>query len=117
MGNDEEDDILKMLNDMRDGFIEKIEEDEDLKEDLEDFDRDVVIDLEDDGTYNFSLDNAEIGEIEEGDLDDPDIVLTTSKETFLGLVNGDINPTTAYARKKLKVDASFMDILKMKNLF
>ncbi|MFC7703321.1 SCP2 sterol-binding domain-containing protein [Plastorhodobacter daqingensis] len=38
--------------------------------------------------------------------DEADVTLTASTETFRGILDGEINPTTAFMTGKLKVDGS-----------
>lgn len=40
------------------------------------------------------------------DADEAEVTLTASRETFEGIMNGDVNPTTAFMMGKLKVDGS-----------
>lgn len=106
----------ELLQSMVDKFKDKIEERDDLQEELEGFEREITIDFKDNGNYNFSLKETDISEIREGVAEESDITLHTDKDTLNKLLTGDMGPMEAYARKKLKIDASFMDILKIKNL-
>jgi putative sterol carrier protein len=38
--------------------------------------------------------------------DDADVTLTASRETFEGIMAGDVNPTTAFMTGRLKVDGA-----------
>ena len=38
--------------------------------------------------------------------DAADVTLTASRETFEGILNGDVNPATAFMMGKLKIDGS-----------
>lgn len=38
--------------------------------------------------------------------DDAEVVLTADRETFEGMLNGDVNPTAAFMSGKLSVDGS-----------
>lgn len=40
------------------------------------------------------------------DADEAEVTLTASRETFEGILNGDVNPTTAFMMGKLTVDGS-----------
>ncbi|MFW6040365.1 MAG: SCP2 sterol-binding domain-containing protein [Thermoplasmatota archaeon] len=97
-------------------FYDTLEEDEKLKDELKGFERDVLINFKDRGDYSFSIKETDISEIEEGKIKDPDITIYTDVDTLDKLMHGEIRPMEAYARKKVKIDASFMDILKIKNL-
>ena len=38
--------------------------------------------------------------------EDAEVTLTASRETFEGILNGDVNPATAFMTGKLKIDGS-----------
>ncbi|WP_330450833.1 SCP2 sterol-binding domain-containing protein [Paracoccus marcusii] len=38
--------------------------------------------------------------------EDAEVTLTASRETFEGILNGDVNPATAFVMGKLKIDGS-----------
>ena len=38
--------------------------------------------------------------------EDAEVTLTASRETFEGILNGDVNPATAFMMGKLKIDGS-----------
>ncbi|MFW6038235.1 MAG: SCP2 sterol-binding domain-containing protein [Candidatus Saliniplasma sp.] len=107
----------ELLEKMVDKFEKTVEEKDDIEDKLEGFERDVSIAFKDDGNFHFAIDETEIGEIKEGSNDDADITITTDTETLNSLMNKEMKPMEAYARKKIKVDASFMDMLKIKNIF
>ncbi|MBU2956735.1 SCP2 sterol-binding domain-containing protein [Paracoccus sp. C2R09] len=43
--------------------------------------------------------------VREGD-EDSEVTLTATRETFEGIMNGDVNPATAFMTGKLKIDGS-----------
>ncbi|RJL06733.1 sterol carrier family protein [Paracoccus aestuarii] len=43
--------------------------------------------------------------VREGD-DEADVTLTATREVFEGIMNGDVNPATAFMTGKLKIDGS-----------
>lgn len=45
--------------------------------------------------------------------EDADVTLTASRETFEGLLSGDVNPTMAFMTGKLKVDGSMGTAMKL----
>ncbi|MFC3568681.1 SCP2 sterol-binding domain-containing protein [Paracoccus sp. TOH] len=45
--------------------------------------------------------------------DEAEVTLTASRETFEGLLSGDVNPTTAFMTGKLKVDGSMGTAMKL----
>ena len=46
-----------------------------------------------------------------------DTTITTSEESFMAIVRGEQNPTTAYMTGKLKVDGDMSAALKLQKLF
>ncbi len=107
----------EILGNMISKFEKTVEEKDGIEDKLEGFKRDISISFNDDGNFHFSIDETEMGEIKEGSNDDADIKITTDTETLTSLLNKDMKPMEAYARKKIKVDASIMDMLKIKNIF
>lgn len=63
-----------------------------------------------DGTAKFVIDGegsiiVDANGVRAGD-DEADVTLTANRETFEGLLNGDVNPTMAFMTGKLKVDGN-----------
>ncbi|RLC75744.1 MAG: hypothetical protein DRJ03_25185, partial [Chloroflexi bacterium] len=48
----------------------------------------------------------------QGEIDDPDVKIKMSSETFVGLMNGTINGMRAFTSGKVKVKASMADVRK-----
>ncbi|MDO5641846.1 MAG: SCP2 sterol-binding domain-containing protein [Paracoccus sp. (in: a-proteobacteria)] len=57
--------------------------------------------IKDEGTIIIDGDGARAG-----DDDGADVTLTASRETFEGLLDGNVSPTVAFMTGKLKVDGS-----------
>ena len=56
--------------------------------------------IEDEGSIMVDGEGARAGD------DEAEVTLTASRETFEGMLNGDVNPTTAFMTGKLKVDGN-----------
>ncbi|SDE15602.1 SCP-2 sterol transfer family protein [Paracoccus isoporae] len=56
--------------------------------------------IKDEGSVMIDSDGARAGD------EEADVTLTASRETFEGMLNGDVNPTTAFMTGKLKVDGN-----------
>ena len=61
-----------------------------------------------DGTAKFVIDGegaiiVDANGVRAGD-DEADVTLTANRETFEGLLNGDVNPTMAFMTGKLKIE-------------
>ena len=106
----------QVLEDMVRKFKKKIEEDESLKDKISSFQRDIQVDFDSGNQYNLSVDGTELSGVEEGPIEDADIVISSSAETLRDLIDGEIGAMQAYASNKLKVDASLTDMMKFKKL-
>lgn len=99
-----------------DKFKTKIEEKPEYKAELEGWTRSVLIDAGDE-KYNFSIDNAEVKDFQAGDMEGADIALVSDTKTFIGLLDGEISPMKAYAKKQIQLKAPLADLLKMRKFF
>lgn len=106
----------EVLEDMVDKFKTKVQNDEDLREKVKDYNRTIMIDFKEDDSFNTEFKSGEIGDIKEGAIDDADITITTDPETLHNLLEGNMGAMEAYAKKKIKIDASLTDMLKIKDL-
>ncbi|WP_134680130.1 SCP2 sterol-binding domain-containing protein [Paracoccus ravus] len=73
-----------------------------------------------DGTAKFVIEGEGSVYIDENGAraadDEADVTLTASRETFEGLLNGEVNPTMAFMSGKLKVDGSMGMAMKLGTL-
>ena len=69
-----------------------------LDEKAKGFDGTAKFVIEGEGSVYIDADGARAGD------DEAEVTLTASRETFEGLLSGDVNPTTAFMTGKLKVD-------------
>ena len=74
-----------------------------------------VFEIEGAGTWTVSVRDGQIG-VSEG-ADGGDCTISTSEETFLKMISGDQNPTTAYMTGKLKVKGDMGAAMKLQKLF
>lgn len=105
-----------VLEDMVNKFKTKIKEDEELKEKVKDYDRTIMIDFKEGDYYNTEFKGGEIEDIKEGSIEDADITIKTDPETLHNLLEGNMGAMEAYAKKKIKIDASLTDMLKIKDM-
>ncbi len=113
----DKDEVKSMLEELIETFEEKIENNDKLKDRLQEFERNIAINFEDDGDYSFQLSDGEISDLKEGKTKRADITIKTDSETLHALMSGDMKAMEAYARKKVRVDAPFLDLLKIKDMF
>lgn len=98
-------------------FNKKVETDENLKKELEGVKRTILIEVEDERNYHFLLDNMKISDFSVGDIEAPDITISSDTETIVGLFNRDIGPMKALATKRLRIKGSLQDMLRIRKLF
>src|SRR4030067_2079737 len=95
-------------------FNKKAAEDPKLAREMQGIRRTVEIAVTDGDSYNFLLDNAQVSGLQKGKLENPDIRVAASAETFTQLKNGELRPMKALALKKLRVNASLEDIISLR---
>ncbi len=74
-----------------------------------------VFEIEGAGTWTVSIRDGQVS-VSEG-ADSGDCTIATSEETFLKMISGDQNPTTAYMTGKLKVKGDMGAAMKLQKLF
>lgn len=110
--------MLDMFNDMITKFNERMKTDEKLQKEMEGVERTIMIDVTDGAKYHTLLKDKHAGELKEGSIENPDILITANEATFKGLINKEINPIKAFLiTKQLKVKASLEDKLRLRKFF
>jgi putative sterol carrier protein len=74
-----------------------------------------VFDIAGAGLWTVRVDDGQVSVTEGGG--DADATISTSEETFERIVDGDLNPTSAYMTGKLKVKGDMGAALKLQKLF
>lgn len=67
------------------------------------------------GDWTVSVADGEV-DVAEGTADDAKCTITTSDETWIGLVEGTVNPMTAFTLGKLKVKGNMGDVMKLQSV-
>lgn len=98
-------------------FNEKAKRDEKLRKALTGITRKVLIQLEEGKSFKFVLQNNQITDFEEGKLEKPDVLVTSDLETLEKLIKKELKPFKAYATGKIKLKASLMDLLRLREFF
>ena len=73
---------------------------EKLGQKIDSFDSTAKFVIKDEGAIMIDEDGVRAGD------EEADVTLTASRETFEGILNGDVNPATAFMTGKLKIDGS-----------
>jgi putative sterol carrier protein len=88
-----------------------------FREATEDFNRVVQYDFTDLGYKGyFAIRDGAIEGPHDGEAGSAEIRVEMTSDTFMGLMNKQIDPFTAMVKGQLKIKASFWDLMKLKNL-
>ena len=98
-------------------FNTKAQADEKLQRELDGIVRTVLVDLKDGTKYHFLLKDRQIGPVNEGPVDAPDVTILSDAATLTALLKKEMGPMKAYATQKLKIKASLEDVLRLRKLF
>jgi putative sterol carrier protein len=109
--------VEQFLKDSIDKFNKKAAEDPKLAKELEGIRRTVMIEVTDGESFNFVLENARVEGLSKGKLENPDIKVTASTETFNQLQSGELRIMKAYAMRKIQVKAPLEDVLRLRKFF
>lgn len=80
------------------------------KMDGEGFDGTAKFDIEDEGCIMIDQNGAHAGD------EEADVTLTASTETFKAILDGELNPTTAFMTGKLSVDGDMGQAMKLSSV-
>lgn len=98
-------------------FNKRIEEDANLRKELEGTRKVVQLELEDGDWWHFTLENCRVGPPGKGKVDSPDIRVIGATQTFEQLYTGELRAMKAIATRKLQIKGSLEDLLKLRKFF
>lgn len=101
---------------MEAGFWRRYEANPELRRKLEGKTRVIQLAVPDDASYWFHIENGKLARIHEGAHPMPDATVTANKADLLAVFNGELKPMQAYLTGRVKVRASFADLLFAKSL-
>ena len=90
-------------------------EDPAYQERFRDFEKTLQFNFTDTNNYYLVFKDAKC-EIKEGDIEEPDITITTQSEVIIDIMDGELSPTKAFMGGKLKAKGPMKDMLKMQML-
>ena len=108
--------VRKLLEDAITQFNAKVDEDEKLAKELEGIERSIAVKISDGENYHFMLKDKKATPLEDGEID-ADIEILTDTETLLALFRKEMGPMKAIATKKLKINASLQDMIRIRKFF
>lgn len=66
--------------------------------------------------FHTQLENGALGDFADGEDASAQITITVNSDDLVALTNGELDFTTAWATDRVRIDASFMDLLKLRTL-
>ena len=109
--------IEKVLAEVIAKFNDKAATDEKLQSELAGISRTILLKLDDGRSFHFSLSDGKASDLRVGDIKDPDICLESDENTILALYRREMRVMKALALKKLRVDSSLEDMLRLRKFF
>ncbi|MEM3403046.1 MAG: SCP2 sterol-binding domain-containing protein [Nitrososphaeria archaeon] len=67
-------------------------------------------------SFCIEIENGVVKKLLEFSSERPDIIVSSDSNTFFDIVDNKLNPINAYSTGKLKVQGSFLDLLKLQKL-
>ncbi|MFW9990316.1 MAG: SCP2 sterol-binding domain-containing protein [Candidatus Odinarchaeota archaeon] len=121
------DDLLQKLNAIQEGQVERkpsdalliaealkqlAQEDEDIKEEIEDIDLTVIQFVVTDADYKYWLKFGE-GQVDygEGETDNPSATMKASTAAWAGMASGEVDGTSAYMSGDLQIEGNLQDAI------
>lgn len=92
----------------------KMDEDEKFKNELKEFDGVFQLEMTDGDCYHIAIKNGVVGELVKGSVDDPRLTVVSDTETLKALMSGEMGAMKAFALRKIKVNGSFEDIIRLR---
>jgi len=109
--------IEKILTEIIAKFNGKAATDEKLKSELAGISRTILLKLDDGRSFHFSLSDGRASEPRSGHIEDPDIRIESDETTIVALYRREMRVMKALALKKLRVDSSMDDLLRLRKFF
>lgn len=106
-------DLQKMFEEKIIEFNNKVDENESLRDELAHLNKRFTLDL---GTeiYSMTLENSKIKDFKPEGLEDADVIVTSTPESVVALIEGDLRPMRAYLTKKIKIKGKIQDLMFLK---
>jgi len=109
--------IEVLLRQIVDKFNERARTDPQLKEELAGFERAVLLRLKDGQEFSFRISGGQAIDFQDKPIPHPEIVIETDAETVEKLMSKEMRIMKAIATRKLRINASLEDMLRMRKFF
>ena len=111
------DELEQLLTNTIEKFKAKMQNDEDLREEMKDLTRTINIELTDSEGFSFIMNKGDITDFKKGYIEDPDIAIQAKEADFLALLKKELKPMKAWATKRLKFEAELEDVVRLRKFF
>jgi putative sterol carrier protein len=108
--------VQEAVKRMEAGFWRRYEANPDLRRKLDGKTRVIQLAVPDGDSYWFLIENGRLSKIEQGSLEAADATVTANKADLLAVFNGEMKAMQAYLTGRVKVKASFADLLFARSL-
>ena len=115
--DDKMDELEQLLTNTIEKFKVKMQEDEDLREEMKDLVRTINIELTDAEGYSFIMNKGDITDFKKGYIEEPDVAIQITQADMLALMKKELKPMKAWATKKLKFEAELEDVVRLRKFF
>ena len=115
--DDKMDELEQLLLNTVEKFKTKMQEDEDLRNEMKELKRTINIELTDAEGFSFILNHGDVTDFKKGYVEDPDIAIQITEADMLSLLKKELKPMKAWATKKLKFEAELDDIVRLRKFF
>lgn len=103
-----------VLNKWLEKAKKKMESDEKMKEEIKDFDGVFQLDITDGDSYYVEIKKGDVGGLEKGKANSPRLTVTSDSDTIRALMTGEMGAMKAFALRKIKLNGSFEDIIRLR---
>jgi putative sterol carrier protein len=104
----------EVLNEWLEKAKKKLEDDKKFKSELKDFDGVFQLEMTDGDSFHIAIKNGVVGELVKGKVDEPRLTVVSDTETLKALMSGEMGAMKAFALRKIKVNGSFEDIIRLR---
>ncbi len=114
---DKMDELEQLLTNTIEKFKDKMQEDENLRNEMKDLVRTINIELTDSEGFSFILNKGDITDFKKGYIENPDVAIQATGADFLALMKKELKPMKAWATKRLKFEAELDDVVRLRKFF
>ena len=107
---------MEQVRSVMDGIRDRLD-DPKMQQKLSGFSRSLQFDFSDLGeSFAIRIEDGKVTSLELGGVAAPDMRVTTTSDTLVGIVKGEVNAMSAYMSGRLQADASLPDLLKLQQI-